>query len=461
MPRSWDYARALDELWRRSSYERGLISDPFGDADRAERGLERMRTLLRDLGEPQLRVPTVHVAGSKGKGSTATFVATVATAAGHRTGLYTSPHPHRFPERIVVDGAPIADQQFAAAARECAAAARRIEVSRPELGTVSTFELVTAMAFHTFHRLGCQLAVIEVGLGGRYDSTNVLQPICSAITRIDLEHTAVLGSTYRAIAFQKAGILRPGIPCVSSPQVPQATAEIARIAAAVGAPLIIAGRDWRWQGTWRSFAAIGPWGAWDGLELGVAGPHQVENACTALAVLHLVDQAGLSIPETARRQGLRIARLPARFERIAIGEREFVFDAAHTPAAAEALVATWREEISEPAATVILGIGSDKQLPAFLAALRPVIGRLIVTRAASPRAADPMDIASVAAELGISAEHQPTVALALASVGSADRRPVLVTGSLFTAGEAREALGLATPDEIWNAMLATQTQMRP
>ena len=212
MAQAWDYKRALEELWRRSSYERGLISDPFGDTVRAEQGLERMRKLLAALGDPHLNVPAVHIAGSKGKGSTGAFIASAATAAGHRVGFYTSPHLHRFPERLAVDGQPLADERFAAEAQDVATAARRLESSQPDLGQVTTFEMLTAMAFNAFSRCGCRLAVIEVGLGGRYDSTNVIEPIVSVITRIDLEHTAVLGPTYADIAWQKAGILRRGVP---------------------------------------------------------------------------------------------------------------------------------------------------------------------------------------------------------------------------------------------------------
>ena len=193
----WDYKRALEELWRRSSYERGLISDPFGDAARAERGLERMRRLLAALGDPHVSLPAVHIAGSKGKGSTGAFIASVAKQAGHRVGFYTSPHLHRFPERLAVDLQPLSDDVFAAEAQTVAGAASRLETSEPDLGQVTTFEMLTAMAFNAFTRCDCTLAVVEVGLGGRYDSTNVIDPTVSVITRIDLEHTAVLGPTYR------------------------------------------------------------------------------------------------------------------------------------------------------------------------------------------------------------------------------------------------------------------------
>src|SRR5215204_2996806 len=251
----WDYKRALSELWRRSSYERGLISDPFGDVARAELGLARMRALLGELGNPQAKVPAVHIAGSKGKGSTGAFIASAATRAGHRVGFYTSPHLHRFPERIAIDGRPIADSLFAAEAQAVAEAARRLEALDPDLGQVTTFEMVTAMALTGFAQQSCDLAVIEVGLGGRYDATNVLQPIASVITRIDLEHTAVLGPTYADIAWQKAGILRRDVPALSAPQVPAAEETIRRVAREVGSPLQVGGTDWTWSGTWRSFEA--------------------------------------------------------------------------------------------------------------------------------------------------------------------------------------------------------------
>src|SRR5687768_7516732 len=152
-PRSdWDYKQALAELWRRSSYERGLISDPFGDVARAEQGLARMRALLAELENPHRHVPVVHIAGSKGKGSTGAFIASAAAQAGHRVGFYTSPHLHRFPERIAFDGQALADDAFAAETQVVAAAARRLEASQPDVGQVTTFELLTAMALNAFAR---------------------------------------------------------------------------------------------------------------------------------------------------------------------------------------------------------------------------------------------------------------------------------------------------------------------
>src|SRR5215212_7948848 len=389
MSQGWDYKRALAELWQRSSYERGLISDPFGDSTRAERGLQRMRQLLAALGDPQLNLRAVHIAGSKGKGSTGAFIASAATEAGLRVGFYTSPHLHRFPERLTIDGEPLADDAFATEAQAVAAAAQRLETSEPDLGQVTTFEMLTAMALNAFLRRGCELAVIEVGLGGRYDSTNVIDPLVSVITRIDLEHTAVLGPTYADIAWQKAGILRRGVPSVSSPQVSAAAKTIVETAAEVGSALQMAGRDWSWDGTWRSFETKGPWGTLSNIALGIRGAHQVENACTALAALHVVDVAGIRVPEESIRTGLAVASWPGRFERITDGTRVIVFDGAHTPAAAGALVEAWRDSEGSVGATVVLGMGADKDPHAFLTALRPLIDRLIVTRADSPRAANP------------------------------------------------------------------------
>lgn len=445
----WEYKRALQELWSRSSYERGLISDPFGNPERAMQGLERMRNLLDALGYPHLQVPSVHIAGSKGKGSTSAFVASMASCAGHRVGLYTSPHLHRFPERIAVNGDPVSDESFAIAAENVASAASRVEQLFPALGRVTTFEFVTAMAFETFARLECGLNVIEVGLGGRYDATNVLDPVATVITRIDLEHTAVLGSTYSEIAYQKAGILRPSVACLSSPQIPEAEATIITAAADIGAPLLIGGRDWTWSGGWRSFDAAGPWGAWPKISLGVSGSHQVENACTALAVTHELNINGVTVPEPAAREGLERVRWPGRFEIVNRRGRTIVFDGAHTPAAAAAVSDTWQSDFGFPSATIIFGTGSDKNAHAILSELRPIAARLILTRAASPRAADPEGLATIAGELGIPVATKQSVADAIESALTSAADPLLVTGSLFVAGEGREALGLAEPDEAW------------
>lgn len=456
MQESWTYQRALEELWDRSSYERGTITDPFGDDDRAERGLVRVRQLLQELGDPHQRLPLVHVAGSKGKGSTCAFIAAAGMAAGLRVGFYSSPHLHRFPERIAIDGAALSDAAFASVAQSVSEASSRLEARSPDLGAVTTFEFVTAMGFVAFAEANCDLAVIEVGLGGRYDATNVITPLVSVITRIDFEHTAVLGNTLAEIAEQKAGILQPGVPVVVAPQEASARLAIAQVADAIGSPLLLGGHDWDWEGNWQAFTASGPWGRWADLSTGIIGPHQVVNACTATMALYLLGQRGLEIPETAIRAGLATAHWPGRFERVLADDRLVVFDAAHTPASAAALTETWLLEVGEQPATAIIGMGTDKHPASFLAALRPAVQRVIATRADSPRAMDPTLIAAAAAELGIPVETLPTVSAALARALECDDAPVLITGSLFVAGEAREALGLAEPDHAWRRLNETR-----
>lgn len=448
----WSYREALEELWRRSSYERGLISNPFGGPERAALGLRRTRALLAELGDPQRTVPLVHVAGSKGKGSTSAFIASCALQAGLKTGFYSSPHLHRFPERIAVNGKPVADATFSDLARLVALAASKLEAAQPELGTVTTFEMITAMAFLAFAQERCDLAVIEVGLGGQLDATNVIEPLVTVITRIDYEHTAVLGDTLTEIALQKAGILRPGTPVVVSPQPPEAADAIRQAATDVDAPLLMGGVDWSWAGDWRSFTATGPWGSWPDLRVGIAGPHQVENACTAIAAIYSLTSQNVSISESAIRAGLRQARWPGRFERVQVNDQEIVLDGAHTPAAARALVETWRAEVGAQAVAAIVGMGNDKNIATFLAELRPITSRIVATRASSPRAASPESIAATAAELGFAVEAAPDVASSLQLVEASS--PLLVTGSLFVAGEAREALGLAEPDREWAAINA-------
>jgi len=446
---AWTYPDALRALLDRSAYERGYVADPFGGAAGGERGLRRTAALLDRLGRPQERFRVVHVAGSKGKGSTCAMIAAALTAAGHRVGLFTSPHLHSWRERVAVDGEPVDESSFAALTRRALEAAEALEAAQPDLGGVTTFELVTAIGLDGFAAAGCDVATVEVGLGGEYDATNVLHPLVAAITRIDLEHTAVLGGTLAEIAGAKAGIVEPGRPVVVSPQPADALSVIEAVAAARQSPLRLGGRDWRWAGDWRRFAAAGPWGRYDDLRLALAGPHQVENATTALAALWCLDQAGIAVSETACRAGLAGARWPGRFERVARpGAPEVVLDGAHTPAAAAALVATLAAALPGRRAVVVLGTASDKDTTGLARALGPAAVAVVATRSVNPRAAPPAAVAAGVRAVGLPVEIEPTVAAALgrAMAAAGSTGLVLVTGSLFVVAEAREALGLAAPD---------------
>lgn len=445
----WTYSDALAALWARSSYERGFIANPFGDHRSGERGLDRTRRLLTLLGNPQPDAVIAHVAGSKGKGSTSSMVAAIAGAAGHRVGLYTSPHLHSYRERIAIGGEPVSEQAFAGAAERAVAAAERLEAGEDELGQVTTFELLTAMALDLFARATRDLVVLEVGLGGTYDATNVITPAVSVITALDLEHTAVLGSTLPEIARAKAGIIKPGVPVVVAPQPPAALDPLAEIAAARGSRMISAGLDWTWRGTWRDFALIGPWGRLTGLRSALPGDHQVENASTAVAACWELAVAGLRFSETAVREGLANARLAGRFERQTLPTGHVVvFDGAHTPASARVLAQAVQAEFPGQRAVIVLGASADKDLAAIGQELRPIAQRVVATQSSNPRAAQAGAVAAAMTALGIETDIDPNVAGALArAIGDAPAASlVLVTGSLFVVADGREALGFGRPD---------------
>ncbi|MBA3416083.1 MAG: hypothetical protein H0U10_12745, partial [Chloroflexia bacterium] len=384
------YRQALGLLWRRSAWERGLIADPFGTPETGQRGLRRMSALLDRLGAPHRRFGVVHIAGSKGKGSTAAVTAAALVAAGYRTGLATSPHLHSWRERIAVDGQPVSEETFAELAERTEAAAAATETTDPDLGLVTTFELVTAMGFLAFAEAACEIVVIEVGLGGEWDATNVVDPIVAAITRIDLEHTPILGATEPAIAAAKAGILKPGRPVVVGAQPPGVLAVIEQRARDRACPLLAAGRDWTTDGGWRSFALAGPWGTWRRLTSALPGDHQLENAGIAAAVLWWAGLAGYPCDEGSFRSAIAGVHWPGRFERIELaGGPTVVLDGAHTPAAAAALAAALNDSYPARSAVAVLGLSADKDAAAVVEALAPAVAGVVATRADSPRAAAP------------------------------------------------------------------------
>jgi len=446
---TWTYHDALRAIWERSDYDRGYVANPFASAASGERGLHRTEELLARLDEPHGRYGIVHVAGSKGKGSTGAMLAAVLQTAGYRTGLYTSPHLHSYRERIAIDGAPVDEATFARLTRRVLMVAERLERDEPELGRVSAFELLTAMGLLAFADAGCDLAVVEVGLGGSYDATNVVTPLVAVITRIDLEHTAILGERLAEIAAAKAGIIKSGRPTVTSTQHPEALATIERVAASQDSPLLAGRRDWQCVGTWSGFSAIGPWGRFSDLHLSLAGPHQVENACTALAALWCLRRAGFPVSEQVVRAGLAATEWPGRFERVELPNQPgFILDAAHTPAAARALVATLRVEAPGQRVVTVLGTSSDKNPVSIAEALRAVTRMVIATQADHPRATPADRVEAAALSLAMATEREPTVtgAVERATRIAGPGGLVLVTGSLYVVAEAREALGLARPD---------------
>ena len=448
-----DYLEALRYLSERSGYDRGFVANPF---EQEGVGLERTAWILRAVGHPERRYPAVHIAGTKGKGSTAACLASVLAASGYRVGLYTSPHLHTFRERVQIAGQPIAPSLFAALMAELAVANAELAAERSELGGATAFELATALAFLAFARQGIDVAVVEVGLGGRLDATNVLEPAVAAITSISYDHMQILGSTLAEIAREKAGIIKPGRPVVSAPQRPEAEAVIVRTAAERGASLWLGGRDWAVEGGAAWFSFRGPGGDVRGLRLGLRGAHQVENAGVALAVTQLLAQRGFPVPEEAIRRGLAEVRWPGRLE-VARESPLVVVDGAHNVDSAERLARAMSEEFRWRRLTLILGIARDKDIPGIVRALLPLADEVVAVASHSPRAARPEQILAVVAELreSLPAREAGSVAAALdeALAGAQPDDLVLVTGSLYVVAEAREALGLAQADPLERALL--------
>jgi dihydrofolate synthase/folylpolyglutamate synthase len=394
--------------------------------------LGRMHRALAALGHPERRLPpVVHVAGTNGKGSTCAFLRAIAEAAGLRVHVYTSPHLVRFHERIRLAGRLVDDAALTAALEEAEAA----NGGEP----ITVFEITTAAAFLLFSRVPADLLVLEVGLGGRLDATNVVErPAATAIASISMDHMEFLGDTLGAIAFEKAGIIRPGVPCATGAQAPEALAAIARVAAERGAPLLARGREWRseWRADGLHYADAR--GTLDLPPPGLPGPHQADNAGIAIAALRAWNPPWLSDVAIAR--GVAAAEWPARLQRLrgALAARlpagfELWLDGGHNAGAGVALAAhcaTWRDKPLH----LVVGMKKGKASADFLRPLIPFAATL--TAVAEPGQHLAMSVEDIVAASGGVAQPGPDVAGALARIG-ADGPPgrVLVCGSLYLAGE--------------------------
>jgi dihydrofolate synthase/folylpolyglutamate synthase len=421
-----DLQRRLESLW-------GL------ERRHLKLGLDGTRALLAGLGNPETRFAAVHVAGTNGKGSVCALVERVLRAAGQRTGLYTSPHLVDFRERIRVDGR-WADEAELEAGLDAIAAL-------PGAKESTFFEVATALAFDHFRRHDVTWAVVEVGLGGRLDTTNVLTPAVCAITSIGLDHAELLGDTHAAIAFEKAGILKPGVPAVTGVEHDVAASVIARRAAEVGAKLSQA-RDVAYvkaiqQGAWgtRLEVECAPWGRFQ-LQMALRGSHQRENARTALAVLSELARQGVSIGLPALREGFASARWPGRLEPCP-DEPRLWWDGAHNVDGMRRLCLAWADDLQLPPPTaIVFAAGRDKDVRAMLTRLRALApgAALFVTRTANERALTPEELAALARDAGWSAQPSPDVATAIDSaLTRAGEGRVLLCGSLFAVGEGMRA----------------------
>jgi dihydrofolate synthase/folylpolyglutamate synthase len=303
------------------------------------------------------------------------------------------------------------------------------------------------MALLAFSEAQCDLAVIEVGLGGTYDATNVVQPAVTVITQLDYEHTQILGDTLAEIAENKAGIIKAGIPVITVEQDPEALAVIEATADRLGAPLFVAGRDLEADGAWRDFAWRNPERTIEHLRAGMAGSHQRENASLAIAVWWNLAALGLDAPDDAIRAGIRATSLPGRFERVNGDERCWILDGAHTPIAAAALAGELLDEFGS-SGFVIAGFLNDKHPEPFLAALSPAIAALILTEPSSPRALPSSELAPIARSVISQVTVSPTLDTSMkeARMRTKPGATIVITGSLMLVAQARERLGLAAPD---------------
>ena len=402
--------------------------------------LGRMERALAALGHPERRLPpVVHVAGTNGKGSTCAFLRAIAEAAGLRVHVFTSPHLVHFHERVRLAGSLVSDADLTAALEEAEA--------RNAGEPITVFEITTAAAILLFSRVPADLLVLEVGLGGRLDATNVVdRPAATAITSVSMDHMDFLGDTLGAIAAEKAGIIKPGVPCATGAQAPGAAAAIARIAADRGAPLLARGRDWRCVLGADGMHYADARGALDLPPPALPGPHQAENAGIAIAALRAWNPAWLTDLAIAR--GVASAQWPARMQRLhgALAGSlpagfELWLDGGHNAGAGEALAAhlpSWRDRPLH----IVVGMKKGKASEAFLRPLIPFATSLHAV--AEPGQHLAMPVEDIIAASGGMAQPGPTVAEALAKIAR-DQPPgrVLVCGSLYLAGEVLKAEGTA------------------
>jgi dihydrofolate synthase / folylpolyglutamate synthase len=440
-----NYEDALAYILSFSDYERSI----GGTWPATRFSLARIEALCALLGRPQDDYPVLQVAGTKGKGSTAAMLQAALGAGGWRTGLFTSPHLHDLRERIRLGPALIPPATLAELVAELQPAIARLNERVAELGAVTTFEILTALALLYFSHARADVAVLEVGLGGRLDATSVAHPRVAVITAISLDHRHILGNTIAEIAREKAGIVKEGALVVSSPQVPEAAEVLVATCRERGATLLLGGRDWQWREQdgppdRRTLAVASLYGELAGLRPALLGRHQLVNAATAVVALQaLKERDGPAVDANAIAAGLSSVVWPGRFE-VVPGRPTVVVDGAHNDDSARRLREALAEQFPGRRLILVIGTSADKDLPAIVRELAPAAARVICTRSRHPRSAPADLLVSLCREEGVAAEEAADVpaALARARLLAHPTDVVCATGSLFVVAEAREALGL-------------------
>jgi len=398
-------------------------------------GLETIRQILVKLGDPHENFKTIHVAGTNGKGSVAATLASILRTCGYKTGLYTSPHLVRFNERIVVNGTPINDEDVLSAYK----AVKAVHQGNRE---PTFFECTTAMALHEFRRRGVAWAVIETGMGGRLDATNIIHPALSIITNVSLEHSEYLGSSIRQIASEKAGIIKPGVPVVTGVKQKNAIDVVVAAAAARQAPLYRLRKDFRVRRTSQgTFTYQSPRTKWTGLMASLVGQHQLENTALALAGCDILSPELGQLTQDSLKKALLQTRWPGRLEMVK-DKPLTLLDGAHNLIAARALAKYLKSNLAGRRITLVVGILDDKPYRAMLEALVPICQRVIVTQPKIQRALPAGILQTAAKELSNQVDVIPDVdqAVAAAIESSGPDDAVCIAGSLYVVGEAKTAL---------------------
>lgn len=401
--------------------------------------LDRMRKLACLLGEPQKGIESIHVAGSKGKGSTAEIISSILKAAGFKTGLYTSPHLVSFRERIRIGDEFISEE-------DVSRILDRVKAVIGKMGEegLSFFEIYTALAYLYFKEKKVDFAVYETGLGGRLDATNIIEPLAAAITPISYEHTDKLGDTLREIAAEKAGIIKDDTICVSAPQEEEALQVIKETCRKKKVRLIIVGKDILFEEVRADdkkevFNILGLFGEYPMLELKLLGSHQIVNAASAIGVIEALRLRGIDIPFDAVRRGIENARWAGRLE-IVSRRPCVVLDGAQNRASANALAKGVKKLLRYKNLILVLGVSKDKDIKGILEELLPISGSVILTKSkVADRALDPSIIKEyIISDKDVSLTSNVADALEKAALKATQDDLILVTGSLFVVGEARE-----------------------
>ncbi len=403
--------------------------------------LDRVREFLHVMGDPQDSFHAVHIAGTKGKGSVAAITESVLRHAGYRTGLFTSPHLHTFRERIRVDGELIGQTEFA----------ELVEKVKPAIEAVpdvTTFEIITGLAFRHFADRNVDVAVLEVGLGGRLDATNVVHPTVTALASLSYDHTELLGHTISLIAWEKAGIIKPGVPLITAPQHREAMEVVADVCESQKANLIQVGRDWLY-GQIEADLSGQTFDVWPAahpvdrnrFRIRLLGRHQMVNATVAYAVVRELSERGVPVPEEAMKTGMEEARWPGRFE--ILGQKPFVVvDSAHNADSAHKLQAAIEDLVPHRRTFLIFGASRDKDIQGMLETLVPGAAKVWATRSHHPRAASTEEVASKVKALfpdkDVVEANEVWDAMSEALEEARPDDLICVTGSIFVVAAARE-----------------------